>query len=88
VLLFVDFQQFAEADGTLSFPKKVAGGLFSGALGSFIANPLDLSLVRMQADAKLPPAERRNYKNVFDAVIRVGSGAMAFLRLCTRHVVP
>ena len=65
----------AEPDGSLSFPKKVAGGLISGALGSFIANPFDLSLVRLQADAKLPLEQRRNYKNVFDAVIRVSKGA-------------
>ena len=72
VLAFM--QAAVEPDGSLPFHKKVAGGLFSGALGSFIANPLDLSLVRMQADSKAPVAERRNYKSVFDAVIRVTRG--------------
>jgi len=39
----------------------------AGGIGSFIGNPCDLALVRFQADSTLPPAERRNYKNVFDA---------------------
>lgn len=28
-------------------------------------------IYRMTADGKLPPAERRNYKNVFDALFRI-----------------
>lgn len=32
---------------------------------------MDLILVRMQTDSTLPPAERRNYKNVFEAFSRV-----------------
>jgi solute carrier family 25 oxoglutarate transporter 11 len=47
-----------------------AMSLFAGAVGAFIGNPADLSLVRMQSDNNLPEAERRNYKNVFDALIR------------------
>ena len=34
----------------------------AGGLGSFVGNPCDLALVRMQADTTLPEAERRNYK--------------------------
>lgn len=45
----------------------------AGALGSFVGNPCDLALVRMQADSSLPEAERRNYKNVFDAFTRIVS---------------
>jgi solute carrier family 25 (mitochondrial oxoglutarate transporter), member 11 len=44
--------------------------LFAGAVGSFVGNPADLALVRMQSDNNLPEAERRNYKNVFDALSR------------------
>ncbi|XP_031472559.1 mitochondrial dicarboxylate/tricarboxylate transporter DTC [Nymphaea colorata] len=39
----------------------------AGFIGALFANPADLALVRMQADNQLPVAERRNYKNVFDA---------------------
>lgn len=54
-----------------TFAYKVAYGLISGGVGAIIANPFDLTLVRMQADAKLPVAERRNYANVFDGVLRI-----------------
>jgi solute carrier family 25 oxoglutarate transporter 11 len=45
--------------------------LTAGAIGSFIGNPCDLALVRMQSDSTLPLNERRNYKNVFDAFRRI-----------------
>lgn len=32
---------------------------------------LQIALVRMQADGVLPPAERRNYRGIFDAVRRI-----------------
>lgn len=40
----------------------------AGLIGSAIANPLDMALIRFQSDSSLPPAERRNYRNVFDAL--------------------
>jgi len=55
----------------LSVFQKAAASLTAGCLGSFVGNPCDLALVRMQADAILPPAEQRNYKNVFDAFTRI-----------------
>jgi len=45
--------------------------LLSGGIGSAIANPTDVALIRFQSDNNLPPAERRNYKNVFDAFGRI-----------------
>ena len=36
-----------------------------------MGNPCDLALVRMQADSTLPEAERRNYKNVSNAMTRI-----------------
>eukprot|EP00474_Spongospora_subterranea_P008797 CRZ09255.1 hypothetical protein [Spongospora subterranea] len=58
-------------DGSLNFTKRAVAGLAAGGLGSIIGNPCDLALVRMQADAGLPAAERRNYKNVVDALFRI-----------------
>eukprot|EP00808_Paulinella_micropora_P017224 g74665.t1 len=46
-------------------------GVISGAIGSFIGTPSELALVRMTADSRLPPAERRNYSSVVDVIIRV-----------------
>ena len=43
----------------------------AGAIAAFMGNPCDLALVRFQADSTLPAAERRNYKNVFDAFGRI-----------------
>lgn len=57
--------------GTVPAYQKVLAGMGAGALGSFIGNPTELSLIRMQADATLPPAERRNYRGIFDAVRRI-----------------
>jgi len=67
-------QQKAAAGGTpapISFAKKCAMGCFSGGTGSFVGTPSELALVRMSADSKLPPAERRNYKNVVDCIVRI-----------------
>jgi solute carrier family 25 oxoglutarate transporter 11 len=62
------FQFHAE---TLSFFQKAYCASIAGFVGALFANPADLALVRMQADNQLPVAERRNYKNVFDAFGRI-----------------
>ncbi|KAM0937585.1 putative mitochondrial carrier protein [Dioscorea sansibarensis] len=46
-------------------------GLTAGAIGACIGSPADLALIRMQADATLPIAQRRNYKNAFHALYRI-----------------
>ncbi|KMZ59903.1 Mitochondrial carrier family [Zostera marina] len=46
-------------------------GLTAGAIGACFGNPADLALIRMQADATLPVAQRRNYKNAFQALYRI-----------------
>lgn len=43
----------------------------AGAAGAFVGTPSEVALIRMTADGRLPEAERRNYKNVFDALIRM-----------------
>ncbi|KAF2141362.1 uncharacterized protein K452DRAFT_272166 [Aplosporella prunicola CBS 121167] len=43
----------------------------SGFLGGLVGNPADVLNVRMQHDASLPPAQRRNYKNAVDGLIRM-----------------
>jgi dicarboxylate transporter 10 len=43
----------------------------SGFLGGIAGNPADVLNVRMQHDASLPQAERRNYKNAVDGLIRM-----------------
>jgi len=55
----------------LSMAQKSICAVTAGFFGSIIGNPADLALIRMQADGTLPPAERRNYTNVFNAFSRI-----------------
>jgi solute carrier family 25 oxoglutarate transporter 11 len=47
--------------------------LLAGGIGSAIANPTDVALIRFQSDNNLPKEQRRNYKNVFDALSKIVS---------------
>lgn len=73
----------------LTFAEKSFCSLFSGLVGSIIGNPADLSLVRFQVDTLLPENERRNYKNVGDALVRMvrEEGLFSLWRGCTPTVV-
>uniref|UniRef100_A0A7N0T6Z5 Uncharacterized protein n=1 Tax=Kalanchoe fedtschenkoi TaxID=63787 RepID=A0A7N0T6Z5_KALFE len=51
--------------------RKIGAGLLAGAIGAAVGNPADVAMVRMQADGRLPLAERRNYKSVIDAVAQM-----------------
>jgi len=55
----------------ISAIQKAQASILAGGLGSFVGNPADLCLVRMQADSTLPAAERRNYTGVFNALTRI-----------------
>eukprot|EP00466_Bigelowiella_natans_P018065 jgi/Bigna1/77004/fgenesh1_pg.45_\ len=57
--------------GDVSFGLKLCTGLTAGATAATICCPVEVSLVRMQADGSRPVADRRNYKHIFDAMIRV-----------------
>ncbi|KAH8322326.1 hypothetical protein KR059_012934 [Drosophila kikkawai] len=63
-------------------------GILAGVVGAVIGNPADLALIRMMADNSLPPAERRNYKNVVDAFVRIvgEEGVLTLWRGCTPTV--
>jgi solute carrier family 25 oxoglutarate transporter 11 len=54
----------------ISFAQKAASGMVSGAIAVSIGSPFDIALVRLQSDGMAKPEDRRNYKNVFDALIR------------------
>ena len=74
--------QLETAMGTkdISFGLKALAGMGSGAIAVCIGTPFDIALVRLQADSMAPVSERRNYKNVFDALARTtreeGVGAL------------
>ncbi|XP_021897638.1 mitochondrial uncoupling protein 5 [Carica papaya] len=56
---------------TMPLTHKIAGGLIAGGIGAAVGNPADVAMVRMQADGRLPPAQRRNYKSVVDAIVQM-----------------
>lgn len=43
----------------------------SGLIGGFVGNPADVLNVRMQSDAALPPAQRRNYRHAFHGLTQM-----------------
>ncbi|MED6131820.1 Mitochondrial uncoupling protein 5 [Stylosanthes scabra] len=57
--------------GTMPLSKKIGAGLLAGGIGAAVGNPADVAMVRMQADGRLPPAQRRNYNSVLDAITRM-----------------
>lgn len=64
----------------ISFVQKALSGMASGSIAVCIGTPFDIALVRLQSDGMAPPEARRNYANVFDALIRTsreeGIGAL------------
>jgi solute carrier family 25 oxoglutarate transporter 11 len=73
----------------MTFFQRAYCGAFAGFVGSIVGNPADLALVRMQADSKLPPEQRRNYRNVFHAFNKIvqDEGVLALWRGCVPTVV-
>lgn len=62
-------QKWSEPEtNAIPLPKKIAAGLIAGGIGAAVGNPADVAMVRMQADGRLPAAQRRNYKSVVDAI--------------------
>ncbi|KAH8295767.1 hypothetical protein KR018_008263, partial [Drosophila ironensis] len=61
-------QHFQKAPTVLA---SMGMGIGAGAVGAMVGNPAEVALIRMMADNRLPEAERRNYKNVADAFIRI-----------------
>ena len=57
----------------ISFGQKTLSGMASGSMAVCIGTPFDIALVRLQSDSSAPIQERRNYKNVFDALIRTST---------------
>jgi solute carrier family 25 oxoglutarate transporter 11 len=54
-----------------SFFVKTLSGMIAGGVAAIVGTPAEVSLIRMTADGRLPVEQRRNYKNVFDALLRI-----------------
>ncbi|KAI3895872.1 hypothetical protein MKW98_025663 [Papaver atlanticum] len=57
--------------GNMPLLRKISAGLIAGGIGAAVGNPADVAMVRMQADGRLPLAQRRNYKSVVDAITQM-----------------
>lgn len=58
-------------DGKTSFVTQILSGSAAGAAGAFCGTPAEVCLIRMTSDGRLPPEQKRNYKNVFNALARI-----------------
>ncbi|KAL7969869.1 mitochondrial carrier domain-containing protein [Trichoderma sp. SZMC 28014] len=65
-----------------SFAALIGMAMASGFVGGVAGNFADVINVRMQHDAALPAAERRNYKHAVDGMVRMAreEGAMSWFR--------
>ncbi|XP_071943934.1 mitochondrial 2-oxoglutarate/malate carrier protein-like [Antedon mediterranea] len=72
-----------------SFMLKACIGLTAGAIGAFVGTPAEISLIRMTSDGRLPPAERRGYTSVFNALARIvqEEGVLTLWRGCGPTIV-
>eukprot|EP00944_MAST-04C_sp_MAST-4C-sp1_P011928 g11928.t1 len=57
----------------LSLPQKLGCGLSAGAIAATLCCPVEVALVRMQADGVAPPELKRGYRNVFDAIFKTAA---------------
>ncbi|TMW55452.1 hypothetical protein Poli38472_010334 [Pythium oligandrum] len=67
---------------SLPLAVKSISAMTTGAIAATLGCPMDVALVRMQADTLAPAAERRGYTNVFDAIFKItrSEGVMTLWR--------
>ena len=65
------FNNYKEKHGDVSMKMKSVFGLSAGFFGALVGNPADLILIRLQSDATLPEAQRRNYTGFGNAFSRI-----------------
>lgn len=64
-------RKWREERGGTSLGGRLTCAVSAGLIGAVVANPCDCVLIRMQSDGFWPPADRRNYRHVFDGLSRV-----------------
>ncbi|RUS74525.1 hypothetical protein EGW08_017713 [Elysia chlorotica] len=65
------FDVFSKEGQPPNFLTKALIGVTAGGCGAFVGTPAEIALIRMTADGRLPVAEQRGYKNVFNAIGRI-----------------
>jgi solute carrier family 25 oxoglutarate transporter 11 len=64
---------FKGSDGKISPIGKMAAGVCAGATAATACCPVEVGLVRSQADGRLPEDQRRNYRGLLDCIRRVSA---------------
>lgn len=59
------------ANGAAGFVLKLGCGLSAGGIAAVLSCPIEVALVRMQADSLLPPDQRRGYRHVGHALVSI-----------------
>ena len=73
------FENLSGKDGAPpGFFVKAGIGMAAGCCGAFVGTPAEVALIRMTSDGNLPADQRRNYKNAFEALVRIGQGFQRF----------
>ncbi len=87
--LFETFRDALAKYRETDFAQRFVTAAVAGGCAAGISCPVEVCLVRMSNDASLPEAQRRNYKGVFDAVLRIGrdEGIGTFWRGCQPFVM-
>ncbi|KAJ1558639.1 Mitochondrial dicarboxylate transporter [Cladochytrium tenue] len=82
ILCYLKHSNFPLTKGRVSFAKSMTAAVLGGLAGGIVGTPADIANIRMQDDGRLPPAQRRGYKNAFDGLYRIAreEGAGALLR--------
>ena len=66
------FENLSGKDGAPpGFFVKAGIGMAAGCCGAFVGTPAEVALIRMTSDGNLPASQRRNYKNAFEALVRI-----------------
>ncbi|RAK96275.1 putative mitochondrial dicarboxylate carrier [Aspergillus ibericus CBS 121593] len=73
---------FTSPDSPPGLLSLIAIASTSGFIGGIAGNPADVLNVRMQSDAALPPAQRRNYRNALHGLVTMSrtEGAASLFR--------
>jgi solute carrier family 25 oxoglutarate transporter 11 len=65
--------QMADKDGKVGGITKMGCGVLAGGTAATMCCPVEVGLIRAQADSRLPPEQKRNYRGLFDAVKRIAA---------------
>mmetsp|Transcript_32508 Transcript_32508/g.44634 ORF Transcript_32508/g.44634 Transcript_32508/m.44634 type:complete len:303 (-) Transcript_32508:47-955(-) len=80
--LYEVIRDFVAQHRKIDIWSRMGVGAVSGGIAAFISCPAEVSLVRMSNDNSLPVSERRNYRGITNAFLRIGKdeGVTAFWR--------